>query len=260
MQAMATRGARGKSLESGTLLHLFLRTTLVRSAGIRSRVAHSIVSTVFLLIGLSPAFGDTVTVGLPSGDAGNCIPFGCAELFGLNEFQQVYSAASFPGDVLITSLTFFQDETLGGVITNHSYSVRLSTTSAAVGGLDTTNLSNNIGSDDTLFFQGPLEGAVVDGELSVSGIPFLYAASKGNLLLDITISSSGFANGFAFFDQSLERDTTSSTFNAPGGTNAGALITRFTYTPVPEPSAWLVLGLSVATLASVAVCRRYCSA
>lgn len=198
------------------------------------------------LVNVGTASGVTVTFGLPAFSAGNCIPFGCAQFFGLNEFQQVYGGSGFSGRPLdITGITFFQTVTPGGSITAADYSISLSTTSAAVGGLDTTNLSNNIGSDNQLFFSGNLSGPVTGGQFTILGTPFLFDPSKGNLLLDVSLSGFSSADGFVFLDQ---RDftkgllNTSSTFNAPGGTNAGALVTQFTGSSIPEPSSLLLLG------------------
>lgn len=188
---------------------------------------------------------DTVTLGLPANATGNCVPFGCAQFFGLTEYQQVYTGGSFSVPVFITGLTFFQTATPGGTITPATYDFSLSTTSKAVGGLDTANLSNNIGANNQVFFTGTLGGAVSGGQLTVLGTPFLFNPAQGNLLLDISISGFSSADGSVFLDQrdfTLGLLGTSSTFNATGGTNAGALVTQFTFTTVPEPASLLLVG------------------
>ena len=87
--------------------------------------------------------------------SGDCAPFGCS----VDDYQQVYAASNFSGPITITSLTFFNNNYLQAMIYGANYEIELSTTSKAVNGLDTT-FANNLGADNSVFFDGQLGGLV----------------------------------------------------------------------------------------------------
>src|ERR1700722_531606 len=128
------------------------------------RMSHNtLVSLLFpaiLLVGmLTTLSAQPVAVGLPAvSGTGNCIPFGCPNLLGLTEFQQVYASTSFPNSpITINQITFLNTQDFQGApITPANYQFSLSTTSQAIGGLDPSNLANNVGPDNQIFFSGQL--------------------------------------------------------------------------------------------------------
>jgi hypothetical protein len=131
-----------------------------------------------------------VIVGAPaSTGSGDCIPFGCNFFDESNtDYQQVYGSTNFSGPITITALEFFHTVDFSGGGTEPqagSYVISLSTTQAAVNGLDATDLSNNLGPDNTTVYSGDvptLSGSVLKFILTT---PFTYDPSKGNLLLDV---------------------------------------------------------------------------
>src|SRR5262249_39157969 len=122
------------------------------------------------------------TIGAP-GDpfTGDCAPFGCAL-----EYQQVYGNSLFSGAVTITGLTFFNNNFVPGSIADANYVISLSTTAAAVNGLSSV-FADNLGTDNQVFFSGPLGGLIgASNEFTITGTSFSYDPAMGNLLLTIT--------------------------------------------------------------------------
>lgn len=216
------------------------------------RLPALILILTFILVGHLAAA--TITVGLPSEvEFGNCMPFGCPILGGatFTEYQQIYSSAVFASPVSISQLSFFKKWSIGNV-QSATYTFRLSTTSKAMSGLSNV-LSENIGLDNTEFFSGVLSGPIPGGILTVSGQPFYYDPSAGNLLLDILISNATNSGTTASFERS---DGTAGTTYRAFASNFGSygqggpgLITQFTYAPVPEPGTALLLSTALLALA-----------
>jgi hypothetical protein len=153
---------------------------------------HATVITSFADdIGLVTTFNGALTVGTFT--TSNCIPLLCNTTnFFLNvpvsnvDYQQVYAAGAFAGPTSISSLTFFYDSSRGGasLVISGTYSMYLSTTSAAVNALDGVNLANNRGADWT-FFGTFTAGTDTNPSITVSGTPFSYDPANGNLLMEI---------------------------------------------------------------------------
>jgi hypothetical protein len=136
------------------------------------------------------------------------------------------------------------------------FRVYLSTTDAAVDGLDTTNFDANIGPDEAIFFSGTLDGPV-DSKLSLSGSPFLYDPAKGNLLLDIRAEYTGFQFGSTVYLDAMNGDAGGIFSRAQDyvSGNAGyGLVTGFT--AVPEPPAASTMLLAGAVLLSTRLILR----
>ena len=186
-------------------------------------------------------------------DNGNAYPLMCNDSgtdTGVTmEYQQVYSSTAFSGTTDITSLTFYQifAAEFGGTSTvlAGNYQISLSTTSAAVDGLSST-LANNIGADNTVFFNGSLGGASVNPSLTISGGSFVYDPTKGNLLIDIVATNqpnfpNGSGNGYLDADDTGSVTSRAYSFGgaATGNADAIGLVTGFNV--VPEPSS-VVLG------------------
>ena len=166
-----------------------------------------------LIIASSPAAAGSLTLGVqdtgrqvlssPSPTDAQCQPFGCPEaietitgqpspLSWTPEFQQVYSALALPpGSTTFTGIAFY---CYGGQPNIGTYKISLSTTSALtspnnnypfVTGLNASNLSTNVGSDNTVVYTGTLP-SLSNGMLTITfTTPFTYNTANGNLLLDV---------------------------------------------------------------------------
>lgn len=136
----------------------------------------------------------TVTIGFP-GTGGNCFPFTCRGFPGAR-YQQVYNSGLFPGVMTITNISFFNTILPGASINSATYTIHISTTAKPVNGLDIRDFDSNVGADDALFFSGVLGGPIEGGKFTITGAPFLYDPSQGNLLIDIFKSGGGPTTGF----------------------------------------------------------------
>jgi hypothetical protein len=197
-----------------------------------------------------------VIVGNPAASGGDCIPFGC-NFFDVDEtfdYQQVYASTNFSTPITITDLEFFNTVDLPAAGTEPqagSYVLSLSTTQAAVDGLS-TDLSNNLGPDDTIVYSGGVP-TLSDGVLTfVLSTPFTYDPSKGNLLLDVQIDY-GDTEGLIYFDSNGEGGLASRALfpvNGGGYADDEAIVTGFSGTSaVPEPSTWAMMLIGFASLA-----------
>ncbi len=132
----------------------------------------------------SPASASSILIGSPTDFSfGNCIPFGCVTYGPGTIYQQVYASTAFTAPLMIRTLSFLNTVSPTGTIIEGTYSFSLSTTSRSVNGLS-TDFASNVGSDSQLFWEGTLSGTV-NGSMVVSGTPFEYLPSMGNLLLQI---------------------------------------------------------------------------
>lgn len=216
----------------------------------------------------------TVTVGVA--DDGNCYPFMCNDSGTSSgqsiDYQQVYAASAFSGPVKINSETFYwifgqtvvtppgSDTLLGG-----TYVFSLSTTSKAVDGLNGTDLSDNLGSDNTevASITIPAGGTSFGTSYTFDNTTdFTYDPSKGNLLLDISVTDQDevFSDtpGISFVDADDTGSVTSRAYQLFDGADFSAadgigLVTAFGTTtpppPLPEPGSLLLLAGSLAGLA-----------
>src|ERR1035438_8225275 len=142
-----------------------------------------------LLLACIPAMA-TVVVGLPpDAGTGNCFPFGCAYS---GEYQQVYTSSLFSGPLTITDLEFFNTIVNFGATAMNSgnWAISLSTTSANWNSLS-SNFASNIGANNTLVFSGNLAQAWAFGDTLTINLstPFTYDPTKGNLLMDVVVTT-----------------------------------------------------------------------
>jgi len=212
----------------------------------RTRTGRPLASWLMLLLLFSlttQANATSILIGAPGNpNDGDCAPFGCA-----SHYQQVYGAPQFPGSITISSLTFFNNNFVPGSVAAANYSIYLSTTPVAVNALDPT-FANNLGSDNALFFSGTLGGLIgAKNEFTITGVPFPYNPSSGNLLL--TVVSDGIGLEFSVFLDFLSSASPNTfsraySFDLSGvatnlESNTG-LVTRFAdtaSTSVPEPGS-----------------------
>ena len=161
-----------------------------------------------------------------------------------------------------------------------SFSIHLSTSANPVGSLSTT-FADNVGADDTLVFTSP--AAALYGGTNAGGpapnafdlvltldTPFAYVPGSGDLLLEVLMDTNTKllpASGISYLD-AVESTTglfdvgVQRVWNSGGDVNATdgstdlhgyGLVTRFTYTVVPEPGTGLLV---IAGLFALAARRR----
>jgi DNA-binding MarR family transcriptional regulator len=190
---------------------------------------------------------------------GNCLPFGCIPDL---RYQQVYSASEFSGRLNIKDLTFYNQLFSVGSIDPAHYVVRVSVTAKAPNNLDLTNLDNNVGDDQELFFDGDLSGSLSPTHrLSISGKPYNYDPDDGNLLLEIIKTDGGPDYGTVFLDRFTNDPSIGSSraheyggvIGDPAESYVGLVTTFSGQGPLPEPSSVVLL---IAALGASALMAR----
>jgi hypothetical protein len=192
------------------------------------------------------------------GPTNNTFPFGSTGV----RYQQVYGASEFTAagaQLLITAMRFRRDAISGGTGFTDSitWTINLSTTSAAPDALSTT-FANNIGGNNLTVFNG----TQVFSSSSSSGpprafdavinftTPFLYMPANGNLLWDVTRTSTNVSHPMDAVSatDSVSRLFATSASATTGTASTVGIITEFEYTVVPEPASITMLGLGAVAL------------
>lgn len=215
-----------------------------------------------LFVSPAPLLFAVTGVDYPSSGEGNTnsvAPF--SYTIGVR-YQQVYESRRFsalqPGGEYLSHIFFRFDGPPAGHASSGTYTnvqISVSTTSNSESSLNPV-FAQNVGSDAAVIFAGTLSwgGPYSPGaepqpwELVLRvDTPFVYNPAQGNLLFDFqgALSMTG-PSGFGPLDAwRLIGDGTASLFAAPnssmGMVDTIGLTTRFQFTPVPEPAAFLLL-------------------
>jgi hypothetical protein len=203
--------------------------------------------SLFLLSCLSAytLLGSSITVGTDNGS--NDFPFsGPFDGYAGTDYQEAYADTDFSGPMNITGIDFFLGNAIVGNLYAGTYTLSLSVISNNIGSLSSSNLSSNLGSDNTVFETVALSGAA-PSILSFTGTPFLYDPSQGNLLLDISVAGGHGGDNAAYQDGDGVGTQTARYQNFGMGNGIGyGMVTEFISTAsnsvVPEPSTLPLLA------------------
>ena len=245
-----------------------LRLTLARA-----RLFYLCAVAVFLVLGV-PLTADTLTVGDNGGPgAANINPFGSSgapapgNYSALATFQEIYSAAEFPGAITITALSFAPASGVGG--TDGSFvdtlSLALGTSAQPVASPSAT-YSDNRSSDFTTVFDGTVTENLAETDsfdlIFNLSTPFTYNPANGDLLFEVTIITPVVYSGsYLYFDADFN-SSVSEVFNTTQSStgnvfNGYGLFTQFTYMPAstmlaaPEPAPKMLTALGATLVAFV---------
>ncbi len=177
------------------------------------------------------------------------------------ELRRADEFSSFGSPILITEFSLWRNpRSLPIDFTLPNVSIRFSTSVRSPSDISFT-FEENIGADEVTVFSGSLHLVDTGGEYGIRiplQTPFLYDPSQGSLLMDFwnyqTVPTP--ANGSYFvnfartpFSQAWFAGAANAAAPSASTTSVGSLFTRFTVTPVPEPSTWLLLAAGIAALA-----------
>jgi hypothetical protein len=199
---------------------------------------------------------------LTEGNFSNAFPFTSTN----RRYQQVYDSSQFSalsGPEFLDQIAVRPDRNTGSfTLSFTNIDIRFSTTSKVPDGLSLT-FADNIGADETLVYSGPLTlttastgpaGGPKDFDLIINlQTPFLYDPSLGNLLLDVTTSTTnGVSRQLDAVNDFGDHDDFVSRLSGPAGALIGnadnvALVTQFQFSEttaaVPEPSGLAIFSL-----------------
>lgn len=203
------------------------------------------------------------------GDSNNLNPFNMGYITQLGvRYQQEYDAAEFDvsSPIEITQIAFRPDAINGKAFSMSLASIQIDLCTTYLGHGLFSSFAANIGADDvTVFPKGPLTlsssftgpaSGPKDFDIVINLTnSFVYDPTKGNLLLDVRNFSSedyythsfgvGIFDFTQFYSDAIYREWSENVNSSTANLGyAEGLITRFTFTSVPEPStlALLMLG------------------
>ena len=145
------------------------------------RILAALAVAPLTALALASSAAAQVLVAGPNADA-NAFPFAATGIGANTRYQQVYRASAFPGLTSFNEIAFFPSQP--GTVASSTFDVYVSTTSAAVDGLDVTDLDANLGAN-TAYFGTFSIGGPAGATLALVGTPYLYDPTLGNLLVDI---------------------------------------------------------------------------
>lgn len=192
-----------------------------------------------ILCGILASSGPAQAVVVGVADSSNSYPFG--SVGGGPYFQQVYSAASFGSALNINRLTFYNSLSPStNTPLNDTFTIFLSTTSAAIATFDTSPFAFPDASF-TQVFSGKLS-TLVNGRLEIPlATTFNYNPSAGNLMLTVRDFDFG-SGGNLFLDSDRNVGVTNIRISAFSFDFNQGLVTGFNdVSTVPEPRTWAMM-------------------
>ena len=189
--------------------------------------------------------------------------------------QEVHRASDFVDPdgliLMITGISYSAPSWSGRVpidVTLPNIEIRMSTTLKNPDALS-MSFADNIGSDETVVYSGPLrlyETELESYDIHIPIIPFYYTPAGGNLLIDTfnydTIPSRVDPDWTLdavdrFSDSvSLVSSGSSGVTSPSGGFSTAGFMIRFTYTPVPEPGTLTILVIGLVSFGVAAFNRK----
>jgi Ig-like domain-containing protein/cohesin domain-containing protein len=167
--------------------------------------------------------------------------------------QTIYGADQFPAyPIIITEMRWRPDALDNGALTDNipNLQINLSTTAATADHLNST-YANNVGTNDTMVFSGPVTfttafSTLTNGTKAFDIVlplqtPFVYDATKGNLLVDARNFFGGGAASFLTSGLNTSTDSVSRMVsNDPNaitasGSDSAAEALQIGYVPAPLP-------------------------
>src|SRR5215475_13088638 len=149
---------------------------------------------------MTPTFDSSITIGTPY--LPNGLPFSITggDFNGTSggdwDYQQIYSSMAFSGPISFNTITFFDTLIPGSVVLSGNYDITFSYTSSPL------NSDYPVaGTGTQTFFDGVLGGPVTGTSFSISGTPFVYDPSLGNLLIDVHVTDQAIGGGAGGFDR-----------------------------------------------------------
>src|ERR1700722_1492050 len=212
----------------------------------RNNMKRALIATISLCcVSVATLLGSSVTIGSDNG--ANGFPFSGPFIgYTGTDYQEAYASSDFTGPMEITGIDFFLGAAEKGTLYSGTYTLSLSVISSDIGSLSSTDLSSNLGSDNTVFETVNLSGAA-PSVLTFTGTPFLYDPSQGNLLLDISVAGGSGGSGSFYQDNEGVGSGVARYQNFGSGNGIGlGLVTEFdansSQSTVPEPGTLSLLG------------------
>lgn len=202
-----------------------------------------------------------VMIGIPGSSATqDCIPFGCG-----HQAQFIYDSSFFSGPITIMGLQFFNSVDDSDRFDPATYTIKLSTTSSAVGNPSSV-FADNLGSDAQTFTTVAVSDSTIPSTFTYTGTPFTYNPANGNLLIEFDKpDSSETFNGYADYNSGLAAARVWSSDNGGSGSidlRYAPVVNILTAdsppitAPVPEPSSLVLAGAGLITAAGYGLRRR----
>jgi hypothetical protein len=221
------------------------------------RGSFRVLSCGVLLAGAtSSLFAGTIVSGTPA-SSHNLFPFaGPVAAYPGTRFQEAYAATDFTGLGLmsISGIDFYEGN---GTFRSGTYDFYLSTITAGIDTLSTTDFDSNLGLNNVLFASLTLSGTA-PSTLTITGTPFTFDSGAWNLLLDIRISNTTDPGTATFLSRNDASGILSRYHNFGGSFIGYGLVTGFDYdsAAVPGPASGLLVGMGAIAL-GVVLRRRH---
>jgi hypothetical protein len=145
---------------------------------------------------MTSTFATSITVGTTYRGIANSYPFTVPAIGGTFDYEQIYSSTAFSGPITFNTITFFDTQIPGAVVASGNYDITFSYTSSPLN--SDYPVAGTWGTQT--FFDGVL-GGPTGTSFSISGTPFVYDPSLGNLLIDVYVTDQAIGSGSGGFDR-----------------------------------------------------------